>query len=71
MPSTLLAPRGNGLHLGCQEAAVGSDDPWLQSKGALARLYASQVLSLAPGLADGICDGTDDLEATPAAALAG
>jgi len=52
-------------------AAAGSDDPWLTSKGALARLYASQVLSLAPGLADGICDGADDLEVTPASALAG
>jgi len=53
-------------------AAAGSDDPWLVSKGALARLYASQVLSLAPGLADAIAEGgAEDLEATPAAALAG
>ena len=53
-------------------AAAGSDDPWLVSKGALARLYASQVLALTPGLADAIAEGgADDLEATPAAALAG
>ncbi|MFZ5717953.1 MAG: acyl-CoA dehydrogenase [Pseudomonadota bacterium] len=52
-------------------AAAGSDDPWLASKGALARLYAGQVLSLAPGLADGLTDGAADLEATEAAALAG
>jgi alkylation response protein AidB-like acyl-CoA dehydrogenase len=52
-------------------AAAGSDDPWLQSKGALARVYASQVLALAPGLADGLSEGATDLEATSAAALAG
>ena len=53
-------------------AAAGSDDPWLVAKGALARLYASQVLSLAPGLADSIVDdAVGDLEDTTAAALAG
>jgi len=53
-------------------AAAGSDDPWLAGKGALARLYASQVLSLAPGLADAIAEnGADDLAATRATALAG
>jgi alkylation response protein AidB-like acyl-CoA dehydrogenase len=53
-------------------AAAGSDDPWLVGKGALARLYASQVLAMTPGLADAIADGgADDVEATPAAALAG
>ena len=52
-------------------AAAGSDDPWLKSKGALARLYASQVLTLASGAADGILDGQGDLEATTASALAG
>ncbi len=53
-------------------AAAGSDDPWLASKAALARLYASQVLTLAPGLADAIADeGAEDMAATPAAALAG
>ena len=52
-------------------AAAGSDDPWLQGKLALARLYAGQVLNLAPGLADAISETWDDLERTPAAALAG
>ena len=52
-------------------AAAGSDDPWMVAKGSLARLYASQVLALAPGIADGLSEGVEDLEATPAAALAG
>ena len=52
-------------------AAAGSDDPWLIAKGGLARLYASQVLTLAPGLADGVCEGAPDLAGTPASALAG
>jgi alkylation response protein AidB-like acyl-CoA dehydrogenase len=51
-------------------AAAGSDDPWMKSKGALARVFSSQVLSLASGLADGLMDGALDMEATPAAALA-
>ncbi|ACG76972.1 acyl-CoA dehydrogenase family protein [Phenylobacterium zucineum HLK1] len=52
-------------------AADGSDEPWLQAKGALARLYAAQVLSTAPGAADGLGEGWDELEQTPAALLAG
>src|SRR5436190_1499006 len=52
-------------------AAAGFDDPWLKSKGALARLYASQVLALAPGLADAVCEPSADLEGVSAAALAG
>jgi alkylation response protein AidB-like acyl-CoA dehydrogenase len=52
-------------------AAAGSDDPWLKSKGALARLYASQVLAGAPGLADGLGEAGADLADTPAHALAG
>jgi len=51
-------------------AAAGSEDPWLRSKGALARVFAGQVLTQAPGLAEGLMDGAGDLEATPAAALA-
>jgi 3-(methylsulfanyl)propanoyl-CoA dehydrogenase len=59
-----------GAMLGRQAlAAAGSDDPWLQGKAALARLYASQVLAQAPGLADGLMEGADDLEATTAEAL--
>ncbi|HEY2752108.1 acyl-CoA dehydrogenase [Phenylobacterium sp.] len=60
-----------GAMLGRQAlAAAGSDDPWLKGKAALARVYAGQVLAQAGGLADGLMDGADDLEATPAAALA-
>src|SRR5689334_7582223 len=61
---------GGGM-LGRQAlAAAGSDDPWLKSKAALARIYASQVLSQASGLGRGLTEGAADLEATPAAALA-
>jgi alkylation response protein AidB-like acyl-CoA dehydrogenase len=60
-----------GAMLGRQAlAAAGSDDPWLKGKAALARVYASQVLSLAPGVAQSLAEGADDLEATPAGALA-
>jgi len=60
-----------GAMLGRQAlAAAGLDDPWMKSKGALARLYASQVLALAPGMADGLTDDAGDLETTSAAALA-
>ena len=60
-----------GWVLGRQAMAVaGADDPWAQAKAATARLYASQVLALAPGLADGLGEGAGDLEATPASALA-
>jgi alkylation response protein AidB-like acyl-CoA dehydrogenase len=52
-------------------AAAGSDDAWLQSKAALARLYAAQVLSLAPGVADAVCEGAEDLASTRASVLAG
>jgi hypothetical protein len=61
-----------GWMLGRQALAAGeSDEPWLKSKAALARLYSSQVLSLAPGLAEGLMDGAMDLEQTGADALAG
>src|SRR5579859_3856630 len=60
-----------GAMLGRQAlAARGSDDPWLRSKISLARIFASQVLAQAPGLADGLTEGVDDLETTSAAALA-
>jgi alkylation response protein AidB-like acyl-CoA dehydrogenase len=49
-------------------AAAGSDAPWLQAKGALARLYASQVLAQAPGLAEGVMDPLEEMaELTPIA----
>ena len=50
--------------------AAGSDDPWMQSKAALARVYSSQVLAQAGGLADGLVEGADDMEATTAGMLA-
>ena len=64
-----------GWMLGRQALAAAGDpacvdDPWLKGKVALARVFAGQVLAQAPGLADGLMDGGDDLEATPAAALA-
>ena len=59
-----------GWMLGRQAlAAAGSNDPWLMGKAALARVFATQVLSGAPGLADSVTAGGVDLEATPAHAL--
>ncbi|WP_374656517.1 acyl-CoA dehydrogenase [Phenylobacterium sp.] len=59
-----------GWMLGRQALAVaGADDAWSRSKAALARIYASQVLALAPGLADGLTENADDLEAVGAEAL--
>jgi hypothetical protein len=61
-----------GWMLGRQAlAAAGSDEPWLKAKAGLARVYANQVLALAPGLADGLMTEAGDLAATPADALAG
>ncbi|MBS0363606.1 MAG: acyl-CoA dehydrogenase, partial [Proteobacteria bacterium] len=63
-----------GAMLGRQALAALADpsvsgDPWLQGKAALARVFAGQVLTQAPGIADGLTDGAADLEATPFAAL--
>jgi alkylation response protein AidB-like acyl-CoA dehydrogenase len=52
-----------GWMLGRQALAAGDSDDWGRSKSTLARLYAGQVLSLAPGLAEGLMDGAYDLEA--------
>ena len=52
-------------------AADDSDEPWMKAKVALARLYAAQVLSGAAGLAEGLTEGWEELEPTPAEALAG
>ena len=61
-----------GWMLGRQAlAAAGSTDPWLQGKAALARVYASQVLAQAGGIADGLMDGAADLEGATADMLAG
>ena len=59
-----------GWMLARQALATAQDaDDWSQSKSALARIYASQVLAQAPGLADGVVEGAGDLEAVGAAAL--
>jgi len=50
-------------------AAAGESEPRLAGKGALARLYAAQVLAQAPGLADGVTAGAADLEAMAPEAL--
>ena len=42
--------------------AKESDD-WSQSKLTLARVYASQVLAQAPGLAESVMAGPEDYEA--------
>ncbi|RAK56758.1 acyl-CoA dehydrogenase [Phenylobacterium deserti] len=50
-------------------AAAGSDEAWARSKLALARVYADHVLALAPGVAEGLRSGADDLAAVAAEAL--
>ena len=52
-------------------ATAGAGDDWSKSKTALARTYASQVLAQAPGLADGVVVGAEDLESVSAQALGG
>jgi hypothetical protein len=52
-------------------AAAGSDDPWMQARLPLLRLYAGQVLAGASGLVVAATQGAEDLEAVSAAALAG
>ena len=51
------------------QAVAGGDDAWSKSKPALARVFASQVLAQAPGLAAGVMEGADDFEAVGAEAL--
>lgn len=50
-------------------ATADAADEWSKSKAALARVYAGQVLTQAPGVADGLMDGAGDLETISAAAL--
>jgi hypothetical protein len=50
-------------------ASFQSDESYGRGKLALARLYASQVLTSAPGLADAVCAGAAELEAGAAALL--
>jgi alkylation response protein AidB-like acyl-CoA dehydrogenase len=61
-----------GWFLGRQAlAAAGSDAPWLRAKAPLAKLYASQVLAQAPGLAEGVMDPLTEMAEIEAEALAG
>jgi alkylation response protein AidB-like acyl-CoA dehydrogenase len=52
-------------------AAAGSDAPWLRAKAALAKLYASQVLAQAPGLADGVMETLPEMAEILPEALGG
>ena len=52
-------------------AAEGSEEPWLKAKADLLRIFAREVLALAPGLAAGIVEDAADLEAISAEALTG
>ena len=49
--------------------AAGAEAPWLQAKPALARIYASQILSQAPGLAEAVMEPSPDLAAIAPDAL--
>jgi alkylation response protein AidB-like acyl-CoA dehydrogenase len=49
--------------------AMAGDDPFYAGKIALARVYADQVLTRAPALADAVTSGCDDLHAMTAEAL--
>ena len=53
------------------QAAAGSDAPWLQAKAPLAKLYASQVLSAAPGLAQAVMEPLPEMAGITPDALAG
>ena len=52
-------------------AAAGEDAPWLKARAALARLYASQVLTGAPGLAEGVMEPLAEMASITPDALAG
>jgi alkylation response protein AidB-like acyl-CoA dehydrogenase len=49
--------------------SAGSGDAWLAGKARLAGLYASQILTLAPGRADAVCAGAEDLAGADLSAL--
>jgi alkylation response protein AidB-like acyl-CoA dehydrogenase len=52
-------------------AKVGEGDPFYVGKIALARIYADQVLTYAPALADAIASGGDDLHGMTVEAFGG
>jgi Acyl-CoA dehydrogenase, C-terminal domain/Acetyl-CoA dehydrogenase C-terminal like len=61
-----------GAMLGRQAlAAYGADKQWLKVKLALARVFAGQILTLAPGLAESVCQGAEGFENVDPAALWG
>jgi hypothetical protein len=61
-----------GWFLGRQALnAAGSDAPWLKAKASLARIFASQVLSQAPGLAEAVMEPLPELADLAPEALAG
>jgi hypothetical protein len=52
-------------------AANGSDAPWLKAKAALAQVFASQVLSQAPGLAEAVMEPAVEIADVAPEALVG
>jgi len=61
-----------GRHLARQALrARDADAPWLKAKVSLARIFAEQVLTQAPALAQAVMQGGGDYEAVEADALAG
>jgi alkylation response protein AidB-like acyl-CoA dehydrogenase len=52
-------------------AAAGSEAPWLKAKASLARIFASQVLSQAPGLAEAVMEPLPEMAEIAPEALAG
>jgi hypothetical protein len=59
------------LFKGALAAAAGHDDDFATGRAALARLYAEQVLTAAPGLAEAAMQGDGELRALDATALGG
>jgi alkylation response protein AidB-like acyl-CoA dehydrogenase len=58
-----------GWVLARQALLASGEDAWSKSKSALARFYAAQALTQAPGLADAVMSGAGDLESLTAEAL--
>ncbi|CAN7210620.1 acyl-CoA dehydrogenase [Phenylobacterium sp. LjRoot219] len=52
-------------------AADGADAPWLKAKASLARIFASQVLTQAPGLAEAVMEPLPEMAEIAPEALAG
>jgi hypothetical protein len=52
-------------------AAAGFDDPWLKFEGRAGAALRQQVLALAPGLADAVCEPSAIWRERPPPPLAG